>query len=292
MGGNLARSAMERGHTVVGYNTDRALVDALAADGLEAAESAADMVRRLDQPRVVFVYVPHGDPTEEVCGELLGAMAAGDIVVDGGNSHWEDSQRRAAAFAEQGVRFIDLGTSGGVAGAKQGACFMGGGDAEAFATIRPLLEDLAASPEAVIHTGVSGSGHFTKLVHNGIEFGMVQAIAEGVELLQRSQFALDLPALLDNWNHGSVIRSWLVELMRDALAENRDFARLSTYVEDTQEVKWALDADIPTPVISDAQQALMAYRNLDWPAAKAVALLRHGYGGHPVHLAGEEHTRE
>lgn len=295
MGGNLARSAMGHGHAVVGYNADRALAEALAADGLEAADSAEDVVRRLEAPRVVFIYVPHGDPTEEVCQALLPVMASGDIVVDGGNSHWEDSQRRAATFAERGVRFIDLGTSGGVPGAKHGACFMGGGDADAFATIRPMLEQLAVGPEGVIHTGASGSGHFTKLVHNGIEFGMVQAIAEGVELLQRSEFALDLPALLNNWNHGSVIRSWLVELMRDALAENRDFARLSTYVEDTQEVKWvlkwALDADIPTPVISDSQQALMAYRDLDWPAAKAVALLRHGYGGHPVHVVGDEPPR-
>jgi len=157
--------------------------------------------------------------------------------------------------------------------------------------VEPILRDLAVDPEGVIYAGSTGSGHFTKLVHNAIEFGMVQAIAEGVELLQRSEFSLDLPALFTNWNHGSVIRSWLVELMADALRDNPDFGRLSTYVEDTQEVKWvlswALDRDIPTPVISDAQAALMEYRDTDWPAAKAVALLRHGYGGHPVHMAQE-----
>jgi 6-phosphogluconate dehydrogenase len=165
---------------------------------------------------------------------------------------------------------------------------MAGGGRDAYDVIEGVLVDLAVGEAGVLYAGPAGAGHFTKLVHNAIEFGMVQAIGEGVELLQRSDFDLDLPALFDNWNHGSVIRSWLIELMRDGLAANPDFDRLSTYVEDTQEVKWvlnwALDQDIPTPVISDSQQALMEYRDRDWPAAKAVALLRHGYGGHPVHL--------
>jgi 6-phosphogluconate dehydrogenase len=172
---------------------------------------------------------------------------------------------------------------------------MAGGERDAFAVVEPLLRDLAFDAQATLFVGAPGSGHFVKLIHNAIEFGMVQAIAEGMELLQRSDFELDLPALLENWNHGSVIRSWLVELMREALEENPDLERLSTYVEDTGEVKWvlawALERDIPSPVISDSQQALMAYRDLDWPAAKAVALLRHGFGGHPVHHADEQLVR-
>jgi len=172
---------------------------------------------------------------------------------------------------------------------------MAGGDREAYGLVEPLLQDLAFDQRATLYVGEPGSGHFVKLIHNAIEFGMVQAIAEGAELLARSEFTLDLPALFDNWNHGSVIRSWLVELMRDALEENPDLERLSTYVEDTGEVKWVLEwalaRDIPSPVISDSQQALMAYRDLDWPAAKAVALLRHGYGGHPVHTADEQLVR-
>jgi 6-phosphogluconate dehydrogenase len=191
---------------------------------------------------------------------------------------------------------MDVGTSGGIAGARHGACFMVGGEPDAYAIIAPLLRDLAVDDQGVFYAGASGTGHFTKLVHNAIEFGMVQAIAEGVELLQRSGYELDLVGLFNNWMHGSVIRSWLVELMGRALTEQKDLSQLSTYVEDTGEVKWvldwALDQDIPTPVTSASQTALMQYRDLDWPAAKAVALLRNQYGGHPVHRASEDKRRE
>ncbi len=168
---------------------------------------------------------------------------------------------------------------------------MVGGDRDAYELVEPLLVDLAVDRRATLHVGAPGSGHFAKLIHNAIEFGMVQSIAEGVELLEGSSFELDLPALFDNWSHGSVIRSWLVELMRDGLRENPKLEELSTYVEDTGEVKWvlesALEQDISSPVISESQQELMAYRDLERPAAKAVALLRHGFGGHRVHRAGE-----
>jgi 6-phosphogluconate dehydrogenase len=291
MGGNLARAALEHGHHVVGYNADERPTRELAAEGLEPADSLAQLTGKLAPPRIVFVYVPHGAPTESVCASLRELLDAGDLVVDGGNSHWEDSRRRHAGFASRGILFADIGTSGGVWGARHGACFMVGGDERAYALIEPLLHDLAFDERAVVFAGEPGSGHFVKLIHNAIEFGMVQSIAEGVELLMRSDFELDLPALFDNWAHGSVIRSWLVELMRDALRENPDLGRVSTFVEDTGEVKWVLDwalaRDIPSPVISESQQALMSYRDLDWPAAKAVALLRHGFGGHPVHHADE-----
>jgi 6-phosphogluconate dehydrogenase len=243
----------------------------------------------------VLLYVPHGGPTEQVCEALRALLEPEDVVVDGGNSHWEDSRRRHTEFAQRGIRFLDMGTSGGVWGARHGACFMAGGQRDAYTLIEPLLQDLAFDPAGVLFVGPPGSGHFVKLIHNAIEFGMVQAIAEGVELLERSEFALDLPALFDNWSHGSVIRSWLVELMRDGLGETPDLARLSTFVEDTGEVKWvlnwALERDIPSLVISDSQQALMSYRDLDSPSAKAVALLRHGYGGHPVHARSEQLAR-
>lgn len=280
MGANLARDAIDKGHQVVGF--DPHADAALGKDGLELADSPAGLVSKLSSPRVVFMYVPHGDPTEAVCEQLRPLLAPGDILVDGGNSHWSDSQRRHATFAALGIRFLDMGTSGGVSGARHGACFMVGGDKDAYAVIEPLLKDLATDDQAALFVGAPGTGHFTKLIHNAIEFGMVQAIGEGVELLQRSGFQLDLVALL---------RSWLIDLMADALESTPDLAKLSTYVEDTQEVKWvlswALEQDIPTPVISDSQQALMEYRDLEWPAAKAVALLRHGYGGHPVHLVDE-----
>jgi 6-phosphogluconate dehydrogenase len=291
MGANLALQAIEKGHEVVGYNLDAARTHQLAREGVIPASSLRELVDRLTSPRVALVYVPHGDPTEQVCNSLGPLLERGDIVVDGGNSHWRDSVRRHDFFAEAGVRFLDVGTSGGVSGARTGACFMAGGEREAFVQVEGLLRELAVDDAGVVFAGPPGAGHFVKLVHNAIEFGMVQAIAEGVELLERSDYALDLPAIFDNWNHGSVIRSWLIELMRDALRDQPELGELSTYVEDTGEVKWmlewALDEDIPSPVISQAQQALMDYRDLASPAAKAVALLRHGYGGHPVHRARE-----
>jgi 6-phosphogluconate dehydrogenase len=295
MGSNLARHAMEKGHTVVGYNQDERATTELKGDGLDATVSVADLVRKLEPPRIVLMYVPHGDPTEDVCRQLLASLNAEDTVVDGGNSHWMDSQRRHSLFAEAGIRFLDVGTSGGISGARNGACFMAGGDREAFEIVAPILRDLAIDNDAVVYAGAPGAGHFSKLVHNAIEFGMIQSIAEGVEMLRRSGFELDLVSLFNNWNHGSVIRSWLVELTANALRENTDFDKLSTFVEDTDEVKWvlnwALDADIPTPVIAHAQQALMQYRDLDWPAAKAVALLRNQFGGHPVHRLADTPVR-
>jgi 6-phosphogluconate dehydrogenase len=295
MGANLARAALGHGHEVVGYDPAAKAARELANEGLEPAASLPDLIDKLPSPRVVLIYVPHGDPTEHVCEQLRGLASAGDVVVDGGNSHWEDSRRRHGEFTKVGIRFVDLGTSGGLWGARHGACFMAGGDSEGYALIEPLLRDLAFDDRATLYVGPPGSGHFVKLVHNAIEFGMVQSIAEGAELMIRSDFELDLPALFENWNHGSVIRSWLVELMGDALREKPDWSALSTYVEDTGEVKWvlswALEHDIPSPVVSDSQQALMSYRDLDSPAAKAVALLRHGFGGHPVHERAEQRPR-
>jgi 6-phosphogluconate dehydrogenase len=295
MGANLARAALGHGHEVVGYDPAAKAARELANEGLEPAASLPDLIDKLLSPRVVLIYVPHGDPTEHVCEQLRGLASAGDVVVDGGNSHWEDSRRRHGEFTKVGIRFVDLGTSGGLWGARHGACFMAGGDSEGYALIEPLLRDLAFDDRATLYVGPPGSGHFVKLVHNAIEFGMVQSIAEGAELMIRSDFELDLPALFENWNHGSVIRSWLVELMGDALREKPDWSALSTYVEDTGEVKWvlswALERDIPSPVVSDSQQALMSYRDLDSPAAKAVALLRHGFGGHPVHERAEQRPR-
>ncbi len=289
MGANLARHAVEKGHEVVGYDPNQETTKKLAGEGIQPAASIAELASKLGKPRIVFLYVPHGEATESVCRALRPALSAGDIVADGGNSHWADSKRRHAFFAEAGIRFLDVGTSGGVSGARHGACFMVGGDREAYQAVEPILKDLAVDEEGAFFVGPPGSGHFVKLVHNAIEFGMVQAIAEGVELLKRSGYELDLVGLFNNWMHGSVIRSWLVELMGKALAENPDFAGLSTYVEDTGEVKWVLDwaleQDVPIPVVSASQTALMQYRDLDWPSAKAVALLRNQYGGHPVRRA-------
>lgn len=298
MGANITRHAVEKGHQVVGYDPSEDSRKQLAGEGMEPAASLEGLVGLLETPRVVFLYVPHGEITDRVTTELLGILAAGDILVDGGNSHWLESKRRHAAFAEKDIHFVDMGTSGGIEGARTGACFMAGGPRNAYEVIEPVLKDLAVNEDAVVHAGEGGgAGHFAKLIHNAIEFGMIQSIAEGVEMLRRSEYDLDIPGLFVNWNNGSVIRSWLVELMGNALAQTDEKAweELSTYVEDTDEVKWvlnwAMDADIPSPVITHAQQQLMQYRDLDWPAAKAVALLRNQFGGHPVHKAGDPKPR-
>jgi 6-phosphogluconate dehydrogenase len=293
MGLNVAHNAVDHGHEVVGF--DPHPPEEALRDRFGLAVSIEELVSRLARPRIVLVYVPHGPPTDQVFETLRGLLAAKDVAVDAGNSHWQDSQRRHDAFAAEGIFFLDVGTSGGIPGARQGACFMAGGDRDGYRLVEPLLKDLAVDERGVVFVGAPGSGHFVKLIHNAIEFGMVQAIAEGVELLERSDFDLDLPALFDNWSHGSVIRSWLLELMRDALEDTPDLDALATYVEDTGEVKWvlrwALERDIPAPVVFESQQMLMSYRDLGWPAAKAVALLRHAFGGHPVHTADERLAR-
>jgi 6-phosphogluconate dehydrogenase len=297
MGANIARHAEEKGHEVVGYDPVGSVRESLAAEGIQPAASLDELARALDPPRVLILYVPHGDPTEQVCRQILDVASPRDIVVDGGNSHWLDSKRRAADAAARGIYFLDVGTSGGVDGARNGACFMAGGPKEAYALIEPLLKDLAIDELGAIHVSEEpGSGHFVKLIHNAIEFGMNQAIAEGVEMLMRSGFTLDLPQLFVNWNHGSVIRSWLVELMAQQLERHLgEWDQLSTYVEDTQEVKWvlnwAMDHDIPSPVVGLSQQLLVQSRDIEWPAAKAHALLRNAYGGHPIHRVGEGRAR-
>lgn len=297
MGANLTRHAIEKGHQAVGFDPSEATRARLAAEGVEPAESIEELLEKLHAPRVVLLYVPHGEITEQVCREVLAAAEPGDIIVDGGNSHWMDSKRRHQQFAARGIRFVDMGTSGGVDGARNGACFMAGGPTDAYRVIEPLLKDLAIDELGTVHVSEEpGSGHFSKLIHNAIEFGMVQSIAEGVEMLMRSGYTMDLPALFENWNHGSVIRSWLVELMGKQLASyGRQWDELSTYVEDTDEVKWvlnwAMDQDIPSPVIAGSQQALMQFRDLAWPQAKAHALLRNAYGGHPVHRTADTPPR-
>jgi 6-phosphogluconate dehydrogenase len=296
MGAALTRQALEHGHEVVCHSPVRAEVEALAEDGAVPAHALEEATAALAPPRIVVLYVPHGPPVEQTVEALAELLEAGDVVVDGGNSFWTDAERHHTRLAARGIRFLDVGTSGGIAGARHGACFMAGGDTDAFELIRPLLVDLAVDERAVVHAGPAGSGHFVKLVHNAIEFGMLQSIGEGVELLVRSGRDLDLPALLDNWNHGSVIRSWLIELMGQALADRPEaLDELSTFVEDTGEVTWVLEwaqrHDIPSPVVALSQQLLSLYRDQHReppaPMAPAIALMRHGFGGHPLHHRGE-----
>ena len=291
MGLGLALRAQSFGHEGVGWDLFESARERARDDGLATVDSLTLLAERLPRPRVVFVYVPHGDPVDATLDSLVPVLAPDDVVVDGGNSHWEDSRRRHARLSEAGIRFLDMGTSGGTSEAYgwQGAAFMVGGAREAYEQVAPLLRDLAVDEAAVHHVGPASSGHFVKLVHNAIEFGRLQAVGEGVELLMRSPYAdeIDMPALFEHWNHGTVIRSWVIDLMANALREYPSLDELSTYVEDTGEVKWvvnwATDLDIPAPVTTIAQQMLMVYRDQESPAAKAVALLRNQFGGHPLH---------
>jgi 6-phosphogluconate dehydrogenase len=219
-----------------------------------------------------------------VCLALRPLLQSGDIVADGGNSHWSDSRRRHAFFAESGVRFLDAGTSGGISGARHGACFMVGGDTEAVARVEPILIDLAV-PGGYINAGPSGAGHYTKLVHNGIEFGMLQAIGEGVDLLERWHHRLDVAEVLRCYRHGSVIRSWLVDLMEASYRSEGGLDRIPGYVEDTGEVEWlvgdAMRMEVPIPVIAQSVMQLFSSRDDRRNWARAIAMMRHGFGGHP-----------
>jgi 6-phosphogluconate dehydrogenase len=285
IGGSLSRQAIEKGHQVIGYSKSDEELSTLAKEGLEPAETIQSLVGKLVPPRIIFLYIPHGEPTNEVCKELKCFLESGDIVVDGGNSHWKQSVIRYEEFKEMGIRFLDCGTSGGVEGARKGACFMVGGDKATYAEVEPLLRDLAV-PEGTLHAGPAGAGHFSKLVHNAIEFGMLQAIGEGVALLESSNYQFDLPAIMHNWSNGSVIRGWLIELMEKGLRENK-LETLSSHVEDTREVRWAvehaLEKEVWIPVIAQSELALYRSRDPENLSAKSVALMRNGFGGHPLH---------
>jgi len=282
MGGNLARQALEKSIRVVGFARRGAPSDMIEA-GLVEARSLADFKTQLSPPRAVFIYVPAGPVVDKLLDDLAAQLDASDVLVDGGNSYWGDSIRRYHRLKEQGIQFVDLGTSGGVEGARHGACFMAGGEPEAIARIEPILLDLAIEG-GYVHAGPPGAGHFTKLVHNGIEFGMLQAIGEGVDLLEHYGDGLDIPEVLRCWRHGSVIRSWLIDLMEVAYRTEGGMEKIPAYVDDTGEVNWlvddALHMEVPIPIISQAVMQLLASRDDSKSWARAIAMMRHGFGGH------------
>lgn len=293
IGGNLARHALEEGLNVVGHDESSPAED-LLRKGLTALESVAGFRTALESPRVIFLYVPAGPVVDQVIEELAGHLEPDDIIVDGGNSYWGDSRKRYQRLAGRGLQFVDLGTSGGIEGARTDACFMAGGDPAAIHVVQPLLEQLCV-PGGFVHTGPPGTGHFVKLVHNGIEFGMLQAIGEGMELLSRFEEPLDMPEILRCWSNGSVIRSWLIELMEKVLREKGSLESVPAFIEDTGEVNWlvsdALQREIPIPVIAQSVMQLFASRDAEQNRWRAIAMMRHGFGGHPFgadsHIAAE-----
>ena len=291
MGGNMAQRLLGGGHRIVTYDPRREAIEAMEKLGGVGAESLADLVATLSAPRAVWVMVPAGDPTETTITAIADLLSPGDTVIDGGNSNYKDSVRRAATLKGTGLAFLDAGTSGGIWGLKEGYSLMIGGDADAFARLEPIFKTLAPDDgKGYGHVGPAGSGHFVKMVHNGIEYGMMQAYAEGFELLQaKEDFGLDLAQISEIWRHGSVVRSWLLDLIAVALEEDSDLAGLEAYVEDSGEGRWTVEASIelavPTPVISSALQARFRSRQ-DGPfGAKLLAAMRNQFGGHAVRRA-------
>jgi 6-phosphogluconate dehydrogenase len=283
IGGGLAHQALEKGLRVVGASRSGAPKDLVKAGLVEIKDFAA-FREKLRAPRAVFLYVPAGAAVDKILEELGQALEPGDLVVDGGNSYWGDSIRRHARLREKKLQFVDVGTSGGLAGARHGACFMAGGEREAVARVEPLLKSLAVEG-GYVHAGPPGAGHFVKLVHNGIEFGMLQALAEGFDLLSHHPSRLDIGGVLECWRHGSVIRSWLVELLAQAYAADPGLKKPSSHIEDTGEVNWlvadALRMEVPVPVIAQAVMQLFGSRDEKRNGARAVVAMRHGFGGHP-----------
>jgi 6-phosphogluconate dehydrogenase len=283
MGGNLSRAAIEKGMRVVGYTQEGAPAD-LVKSGLVEIKSVNGFKKNLSAPRAIFIYIPAGPAVDAVIDELSSQLEPGDIIVDGGNSYWGDSIRRAKRLKEKKLQFIDLGTSGGVSGARHGACFMVGGDQSAVGRIEPMLLELCVEG-GYVHAGPVGSGHFTKLVHNGIEFGMLQAIGEGVDLLEHYRDQLDIANVLECWRHGSVIRSWLIDLMTEEYQSEDGLSKIPAYVEDTGEVNWlvddALHMEVSIPVIAQSVMKLIDSRDNKKNWARAIAMMRHGFGGHP-----------
>ena len=285
MGANMTLRLLRGGHDVVAFDVDEAAVEEATSNGAQPATSLEELTSKLDTPRVVWTMVPAGEITEKTIADLGRLLSAGDVVIDGGNSRHTDSVARAQRLRESGIAFLDAGTSGGIWGLEAGYCLMVGGDAEAFARVEPILRTLA--PEnGYAHVGSSGAGHFTKMVHNGIEYALMQAYGEGFELLHSSEYELDVGEVAELWRHGSVVRSWLLDLAASALDADPELASIEPYIEDSGEGRWtithAIDNAVPVPTIATALFARFASRQDASFAGKVIAALRKEFGGHPV----------
>ncbi len=286
MGGNMVQRLLQGGHQVVVYDRSADAAKPHVAMGASAAKDLADLSARLATPRVVWIMVPAGAPVESTIDQLLPVLAKGDVIIDGGNSNFKDSIRRAAKVKEHGLEFIDSGTSGGIWGLTVGYCLMIGASPEAFRQCEPIFKTLAPQ-DGYAHVGPPGAGHYVKMIHNGIEYGLLQAYAEGYEILHASKdFKLDLKQISSVWNRGSVVRSWLNELAERAFAKDADLTALKGYVEDSGEGRWtvqeAIDLDVPAPVITLSLLARFRSRQPDSFGAKVIAALRNEFGGHAV----------
>ena len=285
MGGNMVKRLLQGGHQIVAYNRSPEPTREVEALVATAAYSLEELVKKLPAPRSVWVMVPSGKATAENISTLANLLSAGDTVIEGGNSHYKDDAANAATLKQKGIHYLDAGTSGGIWGLKIGYCMMVGGDREVFTKHEPIFKTLA--PEnGYGYMGGPGAGHYVKMIHNGIEYGMMQAYAEGFELMQKSDFKLDLPFIANMWMQGSVVRSWLLELAASALSKDPQLAKIQGYVEDSGEGRWtildAIEKDVPAPVITQSLYTRFRSRQSESFAEKVLAALRNEFGGHAV----------
>lgn len=295
MGGNMARRLLHGGHRVVVYDRDADAMAVAAAAGGATAPSTPALVQQLAPPRAVWLMLPAGPVTDAVVDELSDLLAHGDAIIDGGNANYKDTMRRGENLAALGIHLLDAGTSGGVWGLVNGYALMVGGDADAYRRLEPVFQTLAPAPDqGLAHVGPTGAGHFTKMVHNGVEYALMQAYAEGFELLQSRQddFGLDLLAIAKSWQHGSVVRSWLLDLAVRALETDPQLESLSAYVDDSGEGRWtvheSVEQAVPTPAITAALYQRFRSRQEEPFGARLLAALRNQFGGHAVRAAGPD----
>jgi 6-phosphogluconate dehydrogenase len=286
MGGNMSERLMKGGHEVVVFDRSAEAVQKYVSLGATPANAPGEITSKLKSPRIVWIMVPSGKPVDDTIASLLPGMSKGDVIIDGGNSNFHDTMRRAADLQAKGIHFVDSGTSGGIWGLANGYCLMIGASPEAFKLCEPIFRTLAPS-DGYAHMGPPGAGHYVKMVHNGIEYGMLQAYAEGYEILHASRaFKLDLHKISAVWNRGSVVRSWLNELAETAFEKDGELSDLRGYVEDSGEGRWtvqeAIDLDVPAPVITLSLLTRLRSRQADSFSAKVIAALRNEFGGHAV----------
>ncbi|APS00080.1 phosphogluconate dehydrogenase (NAD(+)-dependent, decarboxylating) [Pajaroellobacter abortibovis] len=285
MGANMVRRLLNKGYQVVVYDQQPSAIQLCEKEGAIAATSLQDVVAQLTLPRCVWVMVPSGEATEKTIHDVSLSLSASDIVIDGGNSYFRDTIRRARELSSRGIHLLDAGTSGGICGLQNGYCLMVGGEVSAYQHLIPIFAALAPS-EGFAHVGPAGAGHFVKMVHNGIEYAMMQAYAEGFEILKKSEFGFDLESIAHLWNQGSVIRSWLLELAHAAFAKDPELHLVKGYVEDSGEGRWtvqeAIHESVPAPTIANALFARFASREEDAFSLRLLAALRNEFGGHAV----------
>ena len=293
MGGNMVQRLLVSGHRVVAHDTNEDAVAGSRAQGADGASTLEELTAKLTPPRAIWLMLPQGQPTEDTMDRLAPLLQPGDVILDGGNANYKDTLRRAEKLAEMGIDLVDVGTSGGIWGLSEGYTLMVGGKDEVFQRLEPIFQSLAPGPDrGYSHVGPVGAGHFVKMVHNGVEYALMEAYAEGFELMAaKEEFNLDLPRIANTWRHGSVVRSWLLDLVVSALEDDPSLSDLQAYVEDSGEGRWtvqeSVDLAVPAPVITLSLLQRFRSRQAQPFGAKLLAALRNQFGGHPVRRSGD-----